>query len=182
LRKYRKRGPAETPAFSFFGQVCDAARLARSGDVAAEDAEFAGGVADFREGLIELGHIAGFDIDEKLILPGTTVDGTAFDFEQVDAVSGEGFEGCEKRAGAVGETHSERDLARVGRNPRRGFFFRKQEDEAREVLGVVLDGFGENHPSIVDGSTASGNRGAGFVSTREHFTDTACGVFGGHAL
>ena len=110
------------------------------------------------------------------------MDGAAFDLEEVDAVFGEGFEGREKRAGAMGETHGEGDFARLGRDPRRGFFFRQQEDEAREILGVVLDAFGKNQTTVMFGGTAAGNRGAGFVPLAEHFANAASGVFGGHAL
>ena len=91
-----------------------AAGLARSSRVAAEDAEFRGGVADFREGLLEAGNFAGFDVDEKLILPGTAVDGTAFDLEQVDAVFGERFERGEERAGTVGQAHCKGNFACLG--------------------------------------------------------------------
>ena len=67
--------------------------LARSGGVAAEDAEFTGGFADFREGLIEAGDVGGFDVDKKLILPRAAVNRAAFDLEKIDAVFCEGFEG-----------------------------------------------------------------------------------------
>ncbi len=63
-----------------------ASRLAGSGDVAAEDAEFAGGGTDVGEGSVESGNIAGFDIDEKLILPGAAVNGTALDLEEIYTV------------------------------------------------------------------------------------------------
>ncbi len=42
-----RRRPDIRPAF-FFREKRDASHLARRGGVAAEDAEFAGGVADFR--------------------------------------------------------------------------------------------------------------------------------------
>src|SRR5204863_513904 len=74
-----------------------APRLARRGEVAAEDAEFAGGGADFGEGGIETGGCLGFDVDEKLIFPGAAVDGTAFDLEEIDSVLGKGLEGGEER-------------------------------------------------------------------------------------
>jgi len=66
--------------------------LAGSGDVAAEDAEFAGGATDVSEGLVEAGNIAGFDIDEKLIFPGAAVNGAAFNLEQIHAVLRERLE------------------------------------------------------------------------------------------
>src|SRR6267378_927900 len=61
--------------------VSDRGRGARGG-VAAEDAEFAGDVSDFREGLVEPGDISGFEIDKELIFPRAAVDGAAFNFEQ----------------------------------------------------------------------------------------------------
>ncbi len=88
--------------------------LARSGGVAAEDVEFAGGSADFGEGLIEAGDVGGFDVDEKLIFPGAAVNRAAFDLKEVDAMFCEGFEGGKERAGTVGETHCEGYFARFG--------------------------------------------------------------------
>src|SRR5437016_2803157 len=60
--------------------------LAGCGKVTAEDAKFAGGAADFIQGLIELGNVTCFDVNEKLIFPRATVDRTAFNLEQIDAV------------------------------------------------------------------------------------------------
>lgn len=89
-------------------------RGVRSGDVAAEDAEFAGGGADFGKGLVEASDIGGFDVDEELVFPGTAVDRAAFDLQQIHTVFGERFEGGEKGARAVSEAHGQRDFAGIG--------------------------------------------------------------------
>lgn len=68
--------------------------LAGSGDIPAEDAEFAGGGTDVSEGLIEAGNIAGFDINEKLIFPGAAMNGAAFNLEQIHAMLRERLKGC----------------------------------------------------------------------------------------
>jgi len=75
----------------------------------------AGGLADGSEGGFELRGGVGFDVDEELVFPGAAVDGAAFDFLEVDAVFGEGFEGGQERAGAVGEAHGDGHFAGVGR-------------------------------------------------------------------
>jgi len=64
-----------------------------------------------------------------------------------------------------------RDFASVGRNPRCGFVFRKQEHEAREILCVVLDALGKNHAVIVLGGAASGD-GAQDLSPRDSASRT----------
>jgi hypothetical protein len=66
-------------------------QLARSGDVATEDAEFAGGAADFSESLVEPGDFASFDVNEKLIFPRAAVNRAALNLEQIDAMLGEGL-------------------------------------------------------------------------------------------
>src|SRR2546421_3717584 len=115
------------PAFFFPGERQDLSHLARRGGVAAEDAKFAGGGADFREGCIETGKCFGFDVDKKLIFPGAAVDGTAFDLKEIDSVLGKWLEGGEERAGAVGEAHRQRNFSSLGGNPRCGFFFWEQK-------------------------------------------------------
>src|SRR5260370_30067941 len=61
-------------------------RLAGSGNVAAEDAEFAGGAADFGEGLVEPGNISCFDINEKLRFPGAAVKRADLHLRQIPGV------------------------------------------------------------------------------------------------
>ena len=97
----KKRGPAIQGPLAFWVRVWDALLLAGSGGVAAEDAEFAGGAADFGQGLIEARDVGGFDVDEKLIFPGAAVNRAAFDLKEIDAMLCEGFERGEERAGAV---------------------------------------------------------------------------------
>ncbi len=109
------------------------------------------------------------------------MNGTALNLEQIHGVPGERFERSEERARAVSETHGEGNLARAGRKPRGRFVFRNQEDKAREIFGIVLDAFGENHTLIMLGCASPGDRRAGFVSARQDFTNAAGGIFGGNA-
>src|SRR5258707_10211128 len=85
----------------------------------------------------------------------------------------------EERAGAVCEPHGEGNLASVGRKPRSRLAFRKQEHEAGEILGVVLDAFSKNHALIMIGGAAPRDGGGRFVSASKHLTDAAGGVLGG---
>lgn len=151
------------------------------GGVEAEDAEIAGGLADFGQGEVELRGGVGFDVEEELVFPGTTVDGAAFDFLEVDAVFGEGLERSKERAGAVGEAHGEGHFAGV-RSGRWGFGGGAKEYEAREIFGVVLDVGGEDDAGVVLGGAGAGDGGAGFVAASQGFTDAAGGVFGGNAF
>src|SRR5207249_9431016 len=80
------------------------------------------------------------------------------------------------------KTHGEGNLARIRRNPCSRFFFGKQEHEAGEVFGIVLDALGKNHTVIIFGGAPSGDGGARFVSASERFPHAAGGVFGGNAL
>jgi len=103
------------------------------------------------------------DIDEKLILPGATVDGTALDLEQIYGLFRKRLKRGEERAGAVGETHGEGNLAGVGRKPCSRFVFREQEHEAGEILGVVLDAFSKDHALVVLGGSAPSDGGGRLV-------------------
>jgi hypothetical protein len=151
------------------------------GGVEAEDAEVAGGHADFGEGGFELERRIGFDVEEELVFPGTTVDGAAFDFLQVDAVFCKRLERGEERAGAVGEAHGDGHFASVRwRQPR--FVGGAEEDEASEIFGVVLKAGGENDAVVVFGGAAAGDGCGSFVAAGEGFADAAGGVFGGDAL
>ena len=80
------------------------------------------------------------------------------------------------------ETHGHRNLARIGRNPCCSFAFRKQEHEAGEILGIVLDALDKNHAVIMFGGAPSSDGGAGFVRARKRFAHAAGGVFGGNTL
>ena len=64
-------------------------------EVEAEGAEESGGRADFGEGGVDCVGGVGFDIQVELIFKRSAVDGAAFDFLEVDAVAGEGFDGRE---------------------------------------------------------------------------------------
>lgn len=63
-----------------------------------------------------------------------------------------------------------------------GVGFAAEEDEAREIFGVVLDFFGEDDAAIVVGGATAGDCGGDFVTAAENFADAAGGVFGGDAL
>ena len=81
------------------------------------------------------------------------------------------------------ELHRDRHFARVGcGRDCGGVGLAAQEDEAREIFGVVLDFFGEDDAVVVVGGAASGDRGGDFVAAAEDFADAAGGVFGGNAL
>ena len=138
------------------------------------------------------------------------MDWTAFDFHQIDAVTGKRFQRCEERAGFV------RKAERDGHFQRRARFtllhppymkfghqvclgggtcasgarwfagafshHRDEKDKPGKVFGVVLDILGKNHATIMFGSAASSNRRTGFIAASESFPDTSGGVFCGHAL
>lgn len=152
------------------------------GSIAAEDAEFTGGFANCSKGFFEPGEVESFDVDEKLVFPGTTVDGAAFNLEEIYAVLREGFERGKERSRAMREAHREGDLASVRGQPCGGLLLGEQENKARKILGVVLDAFGEDRGAIMLGGAAPGNGGSGFVAAKNDFADAAGGVFRRNAL
>jgi len=151
------------------------------GGIETEDAEVAGGLADFGKSGIELGGGVGFNIEEKLVFPGATVDGAAFDFLQVDAVFCERLERGEQGARTVGQAHGHGHFARI-RQRRLRFACWTEEDKAGEVLGVVLDGGGQDDAAVVFGSAAAGDGCGSFITAGEDFSDAAGSVFGRDAL
>jgi hypothetical protein len=92
------------------------------------------------------------------------VDRATFDLEKIDAIFRKWFEGGKERAGTVSEAHGERNFASLDGNPQRRFVFRKQQHEAGEILGVVLDALGENHGVVMFSGVTPGDGGAGFVA------------------
>src|ERR1700722_7434108 len=81
------------------------------------------------------------------------------------------------------ELHRDGHLASVGgRRNGGGIGFATKQNETREIFGVVLDFFGEDHAAIEVGGASAGNRGGDFVAASENFADAAGGVFGGDAL
>ena len=125
----------------------------------------------------------GFDLEDEAVGPGLAVNRAAFDFAEIDVVARERFERGEQRAGAMRELHRDGHFARVGGGrDSGGIGFAPQQDETREIFGVVLDFFGEDHTVVVIGGAASGDCGGDFVAAAEDFADTAGGVFGGDAL
>lgn len=108
----RKAG--ESAGLFLFERICRGVNSARGGgNVAAEDAEFAGGFANFSKGFFEPGEVGSFDVDEELVFPRAAVDGTAFNLEQIHAVLREGLEGGKERSRAMREAHGKRDFAGV---------------------------------------------------------------------
>ena len=107
----------------------------------------------------------------------------AFDFAEIDVVACERLERGEQSAGAMRELHRDRHFAGVGGGrDRGGVGFAAQEDEAREIFGVVLDFFGEDDAAVVVGGATARDCGGNFVAADEDFADAAGGVFGGDAL
>jgi len=152
-----------------------------SGGIEAEDAEVAGGLADLGKSGFELRRRVGFYVDEKLIFPGAAMNGTAFNFEEIDAEAAERFERGEQCAGAVGEAQGDGHFVRV-RSGQRGFGGGTQQDKASEILGVILDVVGENDAAVVFGGAAACDGGGCFITTGEDFADAAGGVFCGNAF
>ena len=123
----------------------------------------------------------GFYVQEELVFPGAAVDGAAFDFLEVDAVFGKGFEGGEESTGAVCEAHGDGHFACVG-SRLWGFGGGAEEHEAGEILGVVLDVGSEDDAGVVFSGAAARYGCAGFVAASQGFADAAGGVFGGDSL
>lgn len=110
----RKAG--ESAGLFLLERIRGEANSARGGgNVAAEDAEFAGGFANFSKGFFKPGEVESFDVDEELVFPGTAVDGAAFNLEEIYAVLREWLERGEERSRAMREAHREGDLASVRR-------------------------------------------------------------------
>jgi len=61
-----------------------------------------------------MGNIWSFDVDKELIFPRATLDGTAFNLEQVDRVPGKRLKKGEESTWTMGKAHSERSLASGG--------------------------------------------------------------------
>src|SRR5437762_11516402 len=132
--------------------------------------------------MVQIGGILRFHINKKLILPGTAVNRAAFDLEQVHAVFGKGFERSEQRTGTMGESHGKGSFAGFAGEPRSRFFFRHEKNKTREVFGVVLNAFGENHAMIMFSGAARGDGGARVVSCGNSFADAPGRVLGWHSL
>ncbi len=97
-------------------------------------------------------------------------------------MAGEGLEGSEQRAWTVRQPHGERHFAGAGACELLGLVCGAQQDEAGEILGVVLDACGENDAAVMLSGAAAGDGRAAFVTARKRFADAACRVFGRHTL
>ena len=138
-------------------------------------------MADLAQGGFELCGGVGFEVEKELVFPGAAVNGTAFDFLEVDAVFGEGLERGEQGAGTVGEAHGDGHF--VGVRQRRLRFARgSQKKKAGEIFCIVLEIGGEDYAGVVFGGAAAGDGGGRFVTASEDFADAAGGVFGGDAF
>ena len=157
-------------------------RSAATAESGAKDAKFAGGFAHFRERVVEAGGVLRFQVNEKLIFPGTAVNRAALDFEQVHSVLRKRLERRKQGAGTMRESHGQGSFAGPGRLPPPSFLVRHQKNETREIFGVVLDAFGKNQAVIMFRGAAPGDGSAGSISGRNHLADAAGGVLGGNAF
>ena len=127
--------------------------LAAGSAIEAEDAEIAGGFADFLQGLLQFFQVLGFDVDEELIFEGLAVDGAALDLQQIHTVIGKRFERSQQGSGLVSQTHGQRHFARV----RSAIFFcfgrGQKQHESREILGIVLNAFAKNDCTVMTRGT-----------------------------
>ncbi len=110
------------------------------------------------------------------------MDGAAFDFLQVDAVAGEGFKSGEERAGFMSEAKGDRHLVGFGRCELRRLRGRNEQNEAREIFGIVVNVFGEDGAAVDRGSAARGDTRERFVTAGDDFADATRGVFRRNAL
>ena len=78
--------------------------------------------------------------------------------------------------------HGNRHFTRSGRRKLGGGLGRNQQDESGEILGIVVDIFGEYGASVDFGGATAGNRGEGFVAAGEHFANAAGGILRGSTL
>src|SRR4029077_13998932 len=127
------------------------------GAIEAQDAEIAGGGANFPEGLLQFFKVFGLNIDVELVFKGLAVDGAAFDLQQIYAMIGKGFEGSEQSAGLVSQAHGQRHLARVRGAVIFGLGGRQEQNESREILRVILNAWAKNDRAVVAGGTKSRN-------------------------
>jgi len=155
---------------------------AGGGGVKAEDAEEGGGGADFGEGSVERSARTGFDVEIELVFKRPPVDGAAFDFLQIDAVTGEGFEGGEESSGSVGEAQCDRHFIGFGRSKLRGLRRQNEQYEASEIFGIVMNVFGEDGAAVDGSGAARGDSGKRFVAASDYFFYAAGGVFRWSAL
>ena len=160
-----------------------ARRIGFCGGVEAEDAEIVGGFAGFGQCVVEEFGFVGFDFEDEAVGPRLAVNRAALDFAEIDVVARERFERREQRAGPMRELHRDGHFARVcGGRDGGGIGFAPQQDETREIFGVVLDFFGEDHAAVVICGTAAGDSGRNFVATAKDFAHAAGGVFGRDAF
>jgi hypothetical protein len=153
------------------------------GHIQTEHPEVIGGSANFGESVVESFGLVGLDLEDELVGPRLTVDGSAFDFPEIDVVACEGLERSEKSTGAVGDPHGEGHFAGGSGNPRvSSDGLALQENKARKVFGVVLDSFGEDLAAIIFGSASAGDSRSGIGGLRKHFADAAGGILRGHAF
>lgn len=150
--------------------------------VETEKTDLSRGLAGFDEGLVKASRVMGFQIDKKLIFPGSAVNWAAFDLEKVDTVFRERVKECEKGSGAMSEPHGQGhfvSIERVEFGCSRGG---DQKNEASEIFGIVLDILGDDEATVMLRGTGSGDGGERFVTKGESLADAAGGVLRGNAL
>ena len=106
----------------------------------------------------------------------------AFDFLEVDAVTGERFEGSEERARFVSKAQSDGHFVGFGRSEVRRHLRWNKQNKTGEVFRIVVDVFGEDDAAINCGSAARSDSGEGFVAARHDFADTAGCILGGNSF
>ena len=176
-------GPAQffAPAFLFWRGGVGGIGLCSG--VEAQHAEVVGGFAGFRQGSVEEFGFVGFDFDDEAVGPRLPMNRAALDFAEIDIAMGERLEGGKERAGSMRELHCNRHFAGVGGGRDcGGVGFAAEQDEAREIFGVVLNFFSEDHALVVFGGATAGDRGGNCVATPEDLADAAGRIFGGDAL
>lgn len=110
------------------------------------------------------------------------MDGPAFDFLQVHAVAREGFERAEKRARLVRKPESDGHFVGVSSRDLRCRLLWNQQNKTSEILGIVLNVFGQNDPSVDISGAARRDSRERFVAARNRFAHAAGGIFTGDAL
>src|SRR6266849_3398270 len=116
-------------------------------------------------------------IQIKTLFPGTTLDRSTLDLEQVNSPSREGIERVVQRARLVWKFDDQRQL--VG--PFRKLRGWREQQEASVILAAVFQVFTENHSAVLFCRPFSGDRGAGWIALRDDSGHAASGIFGGDA-
>jgi len=96
-------------------------------------------------------------IDEEIIMPDLLTAGARFNFGKVDAAGTEGFERAEERAGLVVQGKDKAGFVAPGTEGRRDVG--AEDEEARDVVGAILDAGGDDGDAVEFGGEAAGHGG-----------------------